>query len=155
MARAYGDDLRRKVLVAYAAGQGTQEQLAARFDVSFGWVKKIRRAELSTGSRSGTPQRRRRSQVDGKLLRELVRQKPDIVLRELEEAMREHGHAVSKSQLWRVLKKLGLRLKKVAPRHRARHQREPSQTRSVRRNHPHGRTPGPDLSGRKAASRRR
>jgi transposase len=112
MARAYGDDLRRRVLGAYASGAGTLEQLAARFDVSFGWVKKIRRSELATGSWAGTPQRRRTSSVDAKLVRELVRQKPDIVLRELEEAMRERGHPVSTTQLWRVLKQLGLRLKK-------------------------------------------
>ncbi len=112
MARAYGDDLRRKVLGAYAAGQGTLAQLAARFDVSFGWVKKIRRAELLTGSRNGVPQRRRSSRVDTHRVRELVRQKPDIVLRELEEAMRASGQPVSKPQLWRVLKRLGLRLKK-------------------------------------------
>ena len=64
MARAYGDDLRRRVLGAYASGAGTLEQLAARFDVSFGWVKKIRRAELATGRWAGTPQRRRTSSLD-------------------------------------------------------------------------------------------
>ncbi len=112
MARAYGDDLRKKVLGAYAAGKGTLRQIAERFDVSYGWVKKIHVAELATGSRCRVPQRRRVSAVDGDLVYRLVKQKPDIVLRELEEAMREHGRPTSKTQLWRVLKRLGLRLKK-------------------------------------------
>ena len=112
MARAYGDDLRRKVLGAYAAGKGTLRQVAERFEVSYGWVKKIHRAELATGSRCRAPQRRRAGSVDGALVRRLVEQKRDIVLRELAEAMREQGHPVSQTQLWRVLKKLGLKLKK-------------------------------------------
>ena len=112
MARAYGDDVRKKVLGAYAAGKGTLRQLAERFDVSYGWVKKIHVAELATGSPCRVPQRRRASAVDRDLVRQLVKQKPDIVLRELEEAMRERGQPVSKTQLWRVLKKLGFRLKK-------------------------------------------
>lgn len=112
MARAYGDDFREKVLAAYAAGKGTLRELAERFDVSYGWVAKIHAAELVTGSRRRTPQRRRPSRVDADLLRRLVKQKPDIVLRELAEAMEERGQPVSQPQLWRVLKKLGLRLKK-------------------------------------------
>jgi hypothetical protein len=52
MARAYSDDLRKKVLGAYASGEGTLRQLAERFDVSYGWVAKIHAAELATGHRS-------------------------------------------------------------------------------------------------------
>ena len=112
MARAYGDDLREKVLGAYAGGKGTLRQLAERFEVSYGWVAKIHAAELATGSRRRAPQRRRPSRVDAGLVRRLVREQPDIVLRELEDKMHERGQAVSRTQLWRVLKKLGLRLKK-------------------------------------------
>lgn len=112
MARAYGDDLREKVLGAYAAGKGTLRELAARFDVSYGWVAKIHAAELATGSRRRSPQRPRPSRVDADLLRRLIQQKPDLVLRELAEAMGERGQPVSQPQLWRLLKKLGLRLKK-------------------------------------------
>ena len=45
MARAYSDDLRRKVLSAYGAGKGTMRELAERFDVSYGWVLKIAAAQ--------------------------------------------------------------------------------------------------------------
>ncbi len=112
MARAYSDDLRRKLLEAHAAGKGTLVELAERFGVSAGWAWKISAAQAQTGSAARTPQGRRPSAVDAELVRRLVKQKPDIVLRELEEGMREHGQAVSRTQLWRVLKKLGLRLKK-------------------------------------------
>jgi transposase len=112
MARAYGDDLREKVLAAYAAGKGTLRQLAERFDVSYGWVAKVHAAELATGTRQRVPQRRRPSAVDTAQVRRLVQAKPDIVLRELSEAMRSSGHAVSPAQLWRVLQAMGMRRKK-------------------------------------------
>lgn len=112
MARAYSDDLRGKVLGAYASGKGTLRQLAERFEVSYGWVVKIHAAERSTGSRLRVPQRRRPSSVDAVRILELVERKPDMVLRELREEMLASGHAVSTTQLWRVLRGLGLRLKK-------------------------------------------
>ena len=112
MARAYSDDLRAKVLGAYASGKGTLRQLAERFDVSYGWVAKIHAAELATGRRARIPQRRRTSGIDGEYVRKMVRAKPDIVLRELREQMLASGQRISHTQLWRALKKLGLRLKK-------------------------------------------
>ncbi len=36
MARAYSDDLRRKIFEAYAQKEGTQPELAKRFHVSLG-----------------------------------------------------------------------------------------------------------------------
>lgn len=36
MAKFYSDDLRRRILEAYAQGEGTQAQLAQRFRVSLG-----------------------------------------------------------------------------------------------------------------------
>ena len=41
MAKPYGDDLRRKFLLAYDGGEETLEELADRFLVSVGWAKKI------------------------------------------------------------------------------------------------------------------
>jgi transposase len=112
MARAYSDDLREKVLGAYASGKGTLRGLAERFEVSYGWVKKIHAAELGTGSRRRVAQRRRPSAIDGERVRGLLAAKPDIVLRELQQAMLEGGQRVSIAQLARVLKQLGLVLKK-------------------------------------------
>lgn len=114
MARAYSDDLRGKVLAAYAAGRGTFKELAERFGVSYGWVAKIYAMERRTGSRLRPPQRSRgrQSRIDAGLVRSLVKQRPDIVLRELQQQMREAGTVVSIAHLARVLRSLGLRLKK-------------------------------------------
>ena len=112
MARAYSDDLREKVLGAYGSGKGTLRELAVRFEVSYGWVRKIHAAELRTGARQRVPQRRRPSAVDIDQLRRLIERKPDIVLRELQHEMQETGQRVSIMQLWRVVGKLGLVLKK-------------------------------------------
>lgn len=114
MARAYSDDLRGKVLAAYAAGKGTFKELAERFGVSYGWVAKIHAMELRNGSRLRPPQRSRgrQSRIDAGLVRSLVKRRPDIVLRELQQEMREAGTVVSIAHLARVLGRLGLRLKK-------------------------------------------
>jgi transposase len=55
MARAYSDDLRRKILEAYLQGAGTEAQLAERFRVSLGYVKKIRRQQLHSGQMERIP----------------------------------------------------------------------------------------------------
>ena len=49
MAKSYSDDLRRRILEAYAQGEGTQAQLALRFRVSLGYVEKIRGQQRGTG----------------------------------------------------------------------------------------------------------
>jgi transposase len=112
MARAYSDDLRRKVLSAYAAGKGTMRELAERFDVSYGWVLKIAAAQRRSGSYKRVPQRRAASRIDADLIRRLVEEQPDIVLVELQQRASEQGVRASTVHLWRILKKLGLRLKK-------------------------------------------
>ena len=91
MARAYSDDLRRKVLSAYAAGKGTMRELAERFDVSYGWVLKIAAAQRQSGSYKRVPQRRAASRIDADLIRRLVEAQPDIVLVELQQKAAEHG----------------------------------------------------------------
>ena len=112
MARAYGDDLRRKVLSAYASGKSTIKDVALRFDVSYGWVQKIARSERQSGSYKRLPQRRAPSRVDGDVIRRLVEQEPDIVLVELQQKAAAEGVHASTVHLWRMLRKLGLRLKK-------------------------------------------
>jgi len=112
MAQAYSDDLRRKVLSAYASGKGTMRELAQRFDVSYGWVLKIAAAQRQSGSYKRVPQRRAPSRIDAELIRRLVEAQPDIVLVELQQKAAEQGVRASTVPLWRILGKLGLRLKK-------------------------------------------
>ncbi len=112
MARAYSDDLRRKVLGAYASGKGTMRVLAERFDVSYGWVKKVVAAERRTGRAERVPQRRAASGMNYELIRSLVEAQPDIVLVELQQKAAAQGVQASTVHLWRTLRRLGLRLKK-------------------------------------------
>src|SRR3954466_15585617 len=48
--KAYSTDLRQRVVAAYDAREGTQEQVAARFAVSTSWVRKLLRQRRATGS---------------------------------------------------------------------------------------------------------
>ena len=115
MARAYSDDLRRKLLEAHAAGKGTLRELAERFGVSVPWAWKVSAAHKRSGAMERAPQLRHGlpSRVDRAQVRALLKAKPDLVLRELrEELERTTGVAISQTQMWRVVRELGLRLKK-------------------------------------------
>ena len=55
MAKLYGDDLRRKFLLAYDQGEETLEELADRFLVSVGWAKKISAQRKRSGHAERVP----------------------------------------------------------------------------------------------------
>jgi hypothetical protein len=55
MGKPFGDDLRRRLLLAYDQGQGTLEELASRFLVSLGWAKKISAARNCAGQAERVP----------------------------------------------------------------------------------------------------
>ncbi len=112
MARAYSDDLRKKLLEAHAAGKGTLRELAERFGVSVGWVFKVSAAKRQTGSSERTPQRRAASRIDRERVRRLVDNRPDIILRELQAELGRAGQPISLAHMARVVKQMGLRLKK-------------------------------------------
>src|ERR1700743_1836024 len=102
MARAYSDDLRRKLLEAHAAGKGTLSELAERFGVSLPWAWKVSAAHKRSGAVERAPQSRhgRRSRVDRGRVRALLKAKPDLVLRELCEELERSGMTVSHTQMW-------------------------------------------------------
>lgn len=122
MPRAYSDDLRLKLLKAYAAGRGSLEELARQFGVSYGYSKKIRRQQLETGQ-VGRPRQLRHGpagQLNAEIrqyLRTAVAKQPDVTLAELQERLRNiHRIEISCSRLWYWLRGLGLRHKKNAAR---------------------------------------
>lgn len=114
MAQAYSDDLRKKLLKAYVAGQGTLRELAARFDVSVAWAWKISSAHKKSGSMERKPQARygRVSRIDPEQVKRLLDAQPDLTLEALKGALARVGVVASPTQLWRVLGRLGYRLKK-------------------------------------------
>lgn len=99
---------------SHAAGKGSVEELADRFGVSARWAWKVMAAYKRTGSAARTPQRRHGvvPMAIEEPVRALLRRRPDMVLREIQTELAGAGHSVSIPQLWRVVKRLGLRLKK-------------------------------------------
>jgi len=118
MARGYSDDLRQKLLEAHQSGRGSLAELALLFGVSLGWAKKVSAAFLHTGRMERPPggKRGRRSRVTAEALEYLaarVKEQPDRTLARLQEDLeREYGIQMGHSQLWVILKRMGLRFKK-------------------------------------------
>jgi transposase len=118
MARAYSDDLRRKLLEAHEQGEGSLAGLAERFRVSEGWAEKISAARSRTGKaeRPAGRKRGRKSRITAEVieyLRSKVKEQPDRTLVELQEDLRNHQDVeIGITWLWTVLRQMGLRLKK-------------------------------------------
>jgi transposase len=117
MAKAYSNDLRRKLLEAYDRGEGSLRELAERFGVSSSYAWKISAQRKRTGKVERAEQRHGpESKVTPGIeqqLRSWVRQQPDLTLAELQERLWERARLpVSLARLWQVLRRLQLRLKK-------------------------------------------
>jgi transposase len=117
MAKAYSDDLRRRFLSAYEQGEGTLEELAERFVVSLAYGKKLRGQFERTGQmerveqRRGTP--RKLLDQPREQLRHWLIAVPDLTLDQLQQKLDEEcGIQISRAQVARALKRMGLRLKK-------------------------------------------
>ncbi len=111
--KAYSTDLRERVVSAYDAREGTQEQVAARFAVSVSWVRKILRRRRATGSIDPGPHGGGHAPAfdpaaDARL-RQAVRDDSDATLQELGHAA---GVACSVSAVYRALRRLGITRKK-------------------------------------------
>jgi transposase len=106
-------DLRERILDAYDAGEGTREDVARRFRVSLGMVKKLLQQRRRTGSiahRHHLAGRKPRI-VPGhqRRMRALLGQKPDLTLKELRHALELD---CSLQAIHVVLGKMGLTYKK-------------------------------------------
>ena len=126
MGRAYSDDLRRKLLEAHSRGDGSLRELAELFGVSHPYALKISAQHKRSGEMERKAQRRygRQSRVTVEIqqhLRRLLKGQNDLTLAQLQQHVWETKHQhFSLQHLWRVLKKMGLRLKKShsTPRNR-------------------------------------
>jgi transposase len=103
-------------------------QLAKRFDVSFGWARKISAALRATGKMERPPGGRRGpssklTEAVRQDLRNWIGKQADLTLAELQVRLYEQRDLeISLSRLWMVLGQMGLRLKKS-------HSMPPSRTR--------------------------
>jgi transposase len=117
MAKAYGDDLRRKFLLAYDRGEETLEELAERFLVSVGWAKKISAQRNRSGQAERLPHHPgRKLRAGAEVQRQVmdwVASQSDLTLVQLQTKLHsEAGVSLSLGRIWHLLKRLGLRLKK-------------------------------------------
>ena len=146
MARAYEDDLRRKLLAARARGDAGLKKLAIRFGVSHSWAQKVLRQSKQTGQaervRHRPGPRSRMNDEIASYMRQQVAGRADLTLAELQQRLwLEKGVRFSIGRLWTLLRKLDLRLKKSRSTRRS---GTPKPTKNA----------GPSSSKRSARSRR-
>jgi transposase len=121
---AYSIDLRQKILHAYERRLGSQRTLAHLFGVSLAFVEKVLRQHRTTGNiapkpHAGGPTTRVHEAIQV-LIRQLVRDHPDLTLQELcTRIATETGVRVSVPTMCRVLQRLGLPRKKSRSMHRS------------------------------------
>lgn len=106
-------DLRKRIVDAYDRGDGTREQIAQRYDVSLGMVKKLLQQRARTGDIAARHQYSgRKPKITAqheKQLKQLVRDQPDMTLEELRDAV---GLPVTIQAIHYALARIGLPLKK-------------------------------------------
>jgi transposase len=106
-------DLRERIVEAYERKEGTREEVAKRFKVSLGMVKKLMQQHSRTGDLR--PRYRfcgRKAKLllqHGGALKALVAKEPDVTLEEMKERL---GLACTVAAIHQVLAKLGLTYKK-------------------------------------------
>lgn len=106
-------DLRERIVATYDEGKWTQEEVAKRFRVSLGMVKKLLLQRRRTGrieARHGFSGRKAKLLPErGQELKGLVAKEPDITLAEIKGRL---GLACTIPAIHQVLVKLGLTYKK-------------------------------------------
>jgi len=106
-------DLRERIVEAYEGKEGTREEVAKRFKVSLGMVKKLLQQQSRTGDLR--PRYRfcgRKAKLmpeHGGALKALVAKEPDVTLVEMKERL---GLGCTVAAIHQVLAKLGLTYKK-------------------------------------------
>ena len=115
-------DLRERIVSAYDRGEGSQPQIAARFSVSLGMVKKLLLQRRKTGSIKSLHHRAGRKKLivaeHRMAIRQHLKRKPDMTLVELRDAL---GLSCTLPAIHYVLADMGLTFKK-------RHSVPPSKT---------------------------
>lgn len=108
-------DLRERILAAYDAGLETRQEIADRFMVSLGMVKKLLQQRARTGEiapRHSNSGRKPKITADHRRqIEKLIAEGPDITLEELRAAL---GIDCTLPALYYVLKDMGLTYKKNA-----------------------------------------
>jgi transposase len=115
--KPYSLDLRAKIAAAYDRGDGSQSELAERFDVSLSFIEKLLRRRRQTGSLEAKPHTggyAPRLDAQGRqALRQMLVDDNDLTLDELREGVQQRlGVTLSSSHLCRIVQTLDLPMKK-------------------------------------------
>ena len=106
-------DLRERIVSAYDRGEGTRQQIAERYDVSLGMVKKLlqqrRRTDDIRARHHRSGRKPKLTHTHRRRLVQLVEEQPDMTLAELRDAI---GVACSLPAIHYALAREGLSLKK-------------------------------------------
>jgi transposase len=108
---AYSMDLRLRVMADVDADMRTND-VAKKYSVSPGWIRKLKRFRRDSGSFAPRTQRvSHATKLDSELprLEKLVQEQPDATLQELRLAL---GVQVGLATVWRALKRLQITFKK-------------------------------------------
>lgn len=114
---SYSGDLRSRVITAWEAKEGSQRLLAQRFKVSLSFVRNLLRHYRQSGQieakRRGGYLKPIIQDEHLTIVKSLVEEKNDLLLRELCDRFAQHtGIKVSVPTMHRAVGKLGLRCKK-------------------------------------------
>ena len=106
-------DLRERIVAAYDRGEATRQQIAERYDVSLGMVKKLLQQRRKTGDLAPRHKNSgRKPKITAKHqrhLKRLVTAHPDMTLEELREAIEVD---CTVQAIHYALQRMGLSLKK-------------------------------------------
>ena len=110
-------DLRRHVIIAWEAKEGSQRQLAQRFKVSLSFVRNLLRHYRQNGKIEAKPgggyQQPIIQNEQLRIIQSLLKEKNDLLLKELcDRYEQKTGIRVSIPTMHRAIEKLGLRCKK-------------------------------------------
>ena len=113
MSKTLSLDLRERILAAYDRGEGTRVEIAARYNVSLGMVKKLLQQRRRTGDIGArhcySGAKPKLTLAHQKLLQELVHNHPDLTLEQLRDAV---GVSCTPQAVHYALIRLDLPLKK-------------------------------------------
>ena len=109
--RSYSMDLRLRVLKDCDSGMPTKS-VAEKFDVSPAWVRRLKQRRRENGETEPRPPGHRpsTSAVHAEPIRQLIQAQPDITLAEIKANLKL---TLSLTTIWRVVRSLGLTLKKT------------------------------------------
>ena len=115
--KAYSKEMRRDVLAACDAGEGTRA-VALRFDCSESWIRRVKQERREQGKIAPCTTRRRTPAwaVHREEIERLMAEQPDMTLQELKDALGTH---LTRQTLCNALRILKLTLKKSTQGQRA------------------------------------